>query len=61
MFKYFPIHERLKLQFRMEAFNAMNHVVFGLPNTSVGSTAFGTIANQANSPRILQAALKILW
>jgi len=61
MFKYFPIRERLKLQFRLEAFNATNHVVFGLPNTSVGSTAFGTIAGQANAPRILQVALKLLW
>jgi hypothetical protein len=61
LMKTFSIVERLRMQFRAESFNALNQVVFGNPNTSVGSASFGTIASQANSPRIIQIALKVLW
>ena len=59
--KYFQIHERLNLQLRAEAFNALNQVVFNGPNTTVGSASFGIITSQANSPRNLQLAMKLLW
>jgi hypothetical protein len=61
MMKYFPIHERLKLQLRAEAFNLLNHPIFSGPNTTVGSASFGTINSQANAPRSIQAAVKVLW
>lgn len=61
MMKYFPIHERLKLQLRAEAFNLLNHPIFSSPNTTVGSASFGIISGQSNAPRAIQAAVKVLW
>src|SRR5437867_2251861 len=68
----FPIHERLKLQFRAEAFNVFNHPNFG--NISINGSNFGqataTLANsvgvlsslyQTGGPRSMQFALKLLF
>ncbi|MDE1175739.1 MAG: TonB-dependent receptor [Edaphobacter sp.] len=59
--KDFPIHETLAMQFRLEAFNVLNKVQFGLPNTQFGSSTFGAITAQANLPRNVQAALKLTF
>jgi hypothetical protein len=59
LFKDFKLTEKVSLEFRAESFNAFNRPVFGGPNTSVTSTAFGLISSQANSPRQNQFALKI--
>jgi len=58
--KDFQIREPVRLQFRLEAFNAFNQVNFTSVTTSVASSAFGQI-RQAAEPRILQFALKLLW
>jgi hypothetical protein len=70
----FPIHERLKLQFRAEAFNIFNHPNFGTINANFGTNTFGqataTLANslgvlnplyQMGGPRSMQFALKIIF
>jgi len=51
LFKNTSINERLRVQFRVEAFNVFNRVQFGVPNTSINSSAFGVISSQQNSPR----------
>jgi hypothetical protein len=61
MFKNFTISEHVRAQLRFEAFNAFNRVQFAAPGTQAGSTAFGVINAQQNSPRQLQLALKILF
>ncbi|MBI4892964.1 MAG: TonB-dependent receptor [Acidobacteria bacterium] len=61
LFKTFKCTERLRAQFRFETFNTMNRVWFGMPGTSIGSTSAGVISGQANSPRQLQLALKLLF
>jgi len=60
MFKHFAVG-RVRLQARVEAFNALNRVQFGAPNTSVTSTSFGVVTSQANTPRQLQFGVKVLW
>jgi hypothetical protein len=57
--KYFPIRESVRFQFRLDMFNAFNHVNFYKPNTFMGP-GFGTI-NAAWGPRQMQAALKLYW
>jgi hypothetical protein len=61
--KIFPIVEGHSLTFRFEAFNFMNHPVFGTPAASVGSGAtppsnFGQIRGTAASMRQIQLGLK---
>lgn len=48
-------------QVRLEAFNVTNRVTFGAPTTTPTSAAFGEIASQANTPRRLETALKLVW
>jgi hypothetical protein len=66
-----PIRENLVFQLRLDAFNALNSVLFGGPDTNPGDGAasysptsgwsgFGTVgATQQNFPRILQISGKI--
>ena len=54
------VREGLNLQFRAELFNAFNHVNFDLPDSFLGSPTFGRI-NSAQSPRLIQFGLKIIY
>ena len=52
--KSFPIGQRFHLNFRVEEFNATNHVNFGQPGNNVSAkNTFGKITS-AGDPRILQ-------
>jgi hypothetical protein len=55
----FSIMERIKLQFRAEAFNLTNTVAFGLPNANVSGGSPGVITSLAADPRIMQFALRL--
>ena len=61
LFKTFPIHERLNLQFRTEAFNVLNMANFQLPNASLNGSNFGKITSVSPNytPRLIQFALKL--
>lgn len=59
--KDFSFGERLRLQYRFEAFNLLNHTSFSTPNVSPTSSAFGTISAQANNPRSIQQGLRIVF
>jgi hypothetical protein len=60
--KNFNFTERHYLQFRFEAFNALNHPNWGNPNTNVNNrNAFGTIGGTRGNMRQLQMALKFVF
>jgi hypothetical protein len=59
--KSFAFTERLRLDFRAEAFNVFNRTVFSNPVTNLNSTTFGVVSGQANAPRQMQFALKLYW
>lgn len=59
--KQFPIvTERVKLDVRAEAFNVLNKVNLGAPNTSLNGGSFGVV-NSAFAPRQLQLAGKLIF
>ncbi len=58
--KNFALGEKVKLQFRAEAFNALNNVNLNLPSSTVTSSTFGRITS-AGDPRILQFALRLMF
>ncbi len=62
LFKNFQISEGVRLQFRAESFNALNHVQFANPNTTVANTAFGTInGEKGHGQRQFTFGLKVLF
>jgi hypothetical protein len=54
------LRESLKLQFRAELFNALNHAQFRNPDSLVGDANFGQVT-QARDARQIQFGLKLLW
>jgi hypothetical protein len=61
LMKNFQPVDRLRIQFRAESFNSPNHPNFNVPNTVLGSPAFGTITSIINTlapARVIQLGLK---
>jgi hypothetical protein len=58
--KNFRLTESKALQFRTEMFNVLNHPNFYLPNGDISSPTFNQIL-QAQPPRLIQLALKLLF
>ena len=52
------VRQGMKLELRVESFNAFNRVNFGVPNLNVASGAFGRIGNTATDSREYQVAVK---
>ena len=51
--------DRVRLEFRTEFFNALNHAQFANPSVSFTSASFGRILNTSVNPRVVQFALKL--
>jgi len=59
--KKFRFDEKRYLQVVLEGFNVINHVTFGNPQTNPTNAQFGMITTQANTPRRLESALRLVW
>jgi hypothetical protein len=60
MNKTFSITERWRFTFRAEAFNAMNHPLYGAPDTTRTDARFGMLpVGQQNFPRYIQLSGKL--
>jgi hypothetical protein len=59
--KNFPINETLRLQFRAELLNALNHTSLSAPNTVLTNASFGIITAANSQPRFIHLALKLAF
>jgi hypothetical protein len=60
--KNWSYRERYRLQFRWEAFNALNHPSFGQPDSNPSDSNFGQITGiGVIAPRVMQGALKLTF
>ena len=57
--KVFTIQNERALEFRFEAFNVFNRHVFALPDTGLTDPTFGMVTYMMDTPRQLQATLRI--
>lgn len=61
LFKVFPITERVKIRFNVDAFNALNMMGYNNPNTTDGTQAVEPNggSNSYNTPRQIQLTLRM--
>jgi hypothetical protein len=57
----FRLADTKTLQFRLEAFNAINHPIWNDPNTTLTSPNYGTITSTRKPMRELQIGLKFIF
>jgi hypothetical protein len=60
VFKNFAISHGVRLQFRLESFNAFNHTQFGNVSTNLTADNFGVVTS-ARAARINQLGVKLLF
>ena len=63
MTKSFPIASRYRIEARLEAYNALNHIVWDNPNTTFGSGTFGRVTSKRTdaSGREIQLGLRFVF
>jgi hypothetical protein len=59
--KRIGLGERRYMQLRFEFFNITNRVTFSAPQLSPTNSAFAVISSQANNPRKIQLAARVVW
>jgi hypothetical protein len=59
--KSVTLHESMRVDFRVEAFNLINHPRLTPQSSNLSAANFGVVRSQANSPRQLQLALKFYF
>ena len=58
MSRWQPIRERMRLQFRAELYNILNHPNLGGPSTGITSSTYGQITSK-NGNRTVTMALRL--
>ena len=53
--------DRFRGQFHVEFLNAFNRAVYNNPNTDPLNAEFGKVTSQANLPRDIQIAVKLIF
>jgi len=61
LFREDRLTERIRLQFRAESFNLINHPSFGVPQTTITSSLFAAVGGTASNARQIQLGLKLLF
>lgn len=62
MYKTYTVKEYFKFQFRAEALNVTNTVLFASPSTNISSPGtFGVITSQTNFPRLIRLGLRFTF
>lgn len=59
LFKNIPIRERVRVQFRAEFFNFLNHPNFSNPGATFGTASFGNITSTSTENRDIQFGLRL--
>ncbi|MCX6590104.1 MAG: carboxypeptidase regulatory-like domain-containing protein [Acidobacteria bacterium] len=59
--KGFKITEKVRMTYRAEFFNSTNRAIFNAPDLGATSSTFGKITGQANTPRRIQMALRLVF
>ncbi|HEY0461752.1 MAG TPA: carboxypeptidase regulatory-like domain-containing protein [Pyrinomonadaceae bacterium] len=59
LIRFIPITERLRAEFRIEAFNVFNWVNYANPNSNIAGARFGAIDRAATGPRVIQLGAKL--
>jgi hypothetical protein len=59
--KNFALPRGMRLQFRVEAINALNYTVLWAPNVAPNNSSFGLITTDRNSPRDFQLGLRFTF
>jgi len=59
--KNFVLPRNMRLQFRLEAINALNYTVLWAPNVTPSAANFGMITTDRNSPRDFQLGLRFTF
>ena len=61
IFRQFPLFESLQLELRVDAINAFNHPVWGVPNACENCQNFGVVTSTVNNSRQVQLSGKIIF
>jgi hypothetical protein len=58
LFKQFQVSERVRIEFRAEAFNLTNSPTFNPPGSNIDTSSGGVVTSTLSAPRNIQGALK---
>jgi hypothetical protein len=58
--RIFQFSERIKLQYKSEFFNIMNHANWNAPSAGLTSGTYGQVTS-FGSPRLIQMSLKFIF